>query len=350
MGGRILLYGANGYTGRLTAKLARDKGQSLILAGRNGALIKAQADGHSFEWRAFDLTDPDTIDRNLEDVDVVLHMAGPFSATMAPMLDACLRTKTHYLDITGEIDVIEALSGRFADAQAAGIMMMPGAGFDVVPSDCLLAHVKNRLPEAKRLTLAIEGLTSMSRGTAKTAIESLGQGMRLRRKGRIVTLGAPRRRDFDFGHGPVDCVGVGWGDVSSAYHSTAVPNIQVYFAVTPDLERAAKLSSLTRWFLRRRLIQDQLKRAVEKRPDGPNREERAKGRATLLGVAEDGEGGIAVSRLTTPEPYSLTARVALDMAVKAAGKTACQGFFTPTRFQGADYILGFDGVRREDIV
>ncbi len=350
MTGQILIYGANGYTGRLAARLAKGAGYQPVLAGRNAAMIKAVADANSTEWRQFDLTDPDTLDRNLGDIDVVLHMAGPFSATMEPMVAACLRTGTHYIDITGEIDIIEQLSGRIGEASTAGIMMLPGAGFDVVPSDCLLAHVKSRLPTATHLTLALSGFTVPTRGTAATAIESLGLGTRVRREGRIATLESAPRRDFDFGDGPVDCIGVGWGDVSSGYHSTAVPNIDVFFALTPELEKAANLGPMARWLVRQGIVQKHLKKQLRDRPEGPTKDQREKGEAKLLAIAEDGQGGRAVSLLTTPEPYTLTARVAFDIAVRVAGGEARPGFFTPTRLLGADYILDFDGVSRTDLV
>ncbi|MGF1457083.1 MAG: saccharopine dehydrogenase family protein [Alphaproteobacteria bacterium] len=351
MTGQILIYGANGYTGRITARLAKGAGYKPILAGRNAAMVKAIADAHSMEWRHFDLTDPDLIDSNLRDVDIVLHMAGPFSATMPPMIAACLRTRTHYIDITGEIDVIEALSSQFAEASVAGIMILPGAGFDVVPSDCLLAHLKRRLPSARSLTLALDGLSKPSRGTAKTAVEALGLGTRVRRDTRIITLDTVPRRDFDFGDGEsVDCMGVSWGDVSSAYHSTAVPDIQVFFSVNPMMERAARLGPIAKWMARRPLVQRYLKGQVDKQIEGPTKEERAEGQVRLLGIAEDGEGKRVVSRLTTPEAYTLTARVALDIAVRVAGMEGLTGFYTPTRLLGPDYILEFDGVERVDLV
>ncbi len=349
MSGHILIYGANGYTGRLTARLAKSSGLKPVLAGRNAALIKAVADSHSFEWRAFDLSDPAVLDHNLAGTRVLLNMAGPFSSTTKPLLDACLRNRVHYLDITGELDVIEGISGRFAEAQGQGVMMMPGIGFDVVPSDCLLAHTARRLPQTHRLTLAISGLTTMSRGTAKTAVEALGIGPRIRQDGAIVELDVAPRRDFDFGSGWTDCVGIGWGDIASAYHSTAVPNIQVFMEMTPDLERVSKLSPLARWMMRRKFIQSHLKKRMDLRPEGPDRDQRQYGKVQLVAIAEDGNGRQAISRLTTPEAYTLTARMAVDIASRIADGAAMPGFFTPARFLGSDYILEFDGVTREDL-
>src|SRR6266550_6648973 len=144
-----MIYGANGYTGQLIAELANNHGEKPILAGRNAAKVRALAEKLGLPWRAFALDRPD-----LRDIELVLHCAGPFSATSRPMVDACLLARAHYLDITGEIDVFESVLGRDEEARQRGIVLLPGAGFDVVPSDCLAALLKQRLPSATKLELA----------------------------------------------------------------------------------------------------------------------------------------------------------------------------------------------------
>src|SRR5262249_53356402 len=153
---------------------------------RNETKLKAVAEPLSLQWRAFNLSEQEKLDTALGEVDAVLHIAGPFSATSKPMVDACLRTGTHYLDITGEIDVFEALAARDAEAKKADIMLLPGVGFDVVPSDCLAAHLKRRLPDAIDLKIYIGGLNALSRGTAKSMVEGVPLGTRVRRDGRII--------------------------------------------------------------------------------------------------------------------------------------------------------------------
>ncbi len=349
MNDRILIYGANGYTGRLAVAVAREVGLKPVLAGRNAALVKTLADVHGFEWRAFPLTDPVHIRQQLADIAVVLHMAGPFSATAMPMVEACLTTGTHYLDITGEIAVFEAIAARGAEAQRAGVMLLPGAGFDVVPSDCLLAHVHRRLPTARTLLLAISGLTTPSRGTAKTAVETLGEGTFMRRDGRIEALERAPERAFRFEAGPVDCVGVSWGDVSTAYHSTGVPNVQVYFAATREVTRMANLNPVVRWAMRFPFVQRWLKRRIDAGVEGPSKEQRQTGRMHLTALALDKGGEEAESHLETPEAYALTARLAIDIASRVADGAARPGFQTPSQFLGSDYILQAQGVRRWDV-
>ena len=246
----FLLYGATGYTGKLIAAEAKAQGLWPKLAGRSAAKVKAIADPLGYSSQAFTLDQTDALDAALADVDVVLHAAGPFSKTWRPMVEACLRTKTHYLDITGEIEVFERCYRMDAQAKEAGIMLMPGVGFDVVPSDCLAQYVNERLPGGHHLTLAMTGMGRASRGTAKTAIEKLGSGTHVRRGGKISRLIEPMKTQINFGDGPQDAIAVSWGDVATAYHSTGAPDIDVFFKSRPDLEQAITLKGPTAWFLR----------------------------------------------------------------------------------------------------
>src|SRR5262249_13408518 len=143
-----MIYGANGYTGELCARRAKARGERPILAGRSAAKVSALAQELGFEHRAFDLRSP-----NLDGVSLVLHWSGPFSATSRPMVDACLASKAHYLDVTGEAEVFEAVLARDAEAKQRGVALLPGVGFDVVPSDCLAAQLKEKLPTATQLEL-----------------------------------------------------------------------------------------------------------------------------------------------------------------------------------------------------
>jgi short subunit dehydrogenase-like uncharacterized protein len=349
MSGTFMIYGATGYTGKLTARAAAQKGLKPVLAGRNAQKLQKVAEPLGLDWAAISLDRPAALDKALEGVDAVLHIAGPFSATSKPMLDACLRTKTHYLDITGEIGVFEACAARDAEAQDAGIMVLPGVGFDVVPSDCLAAHMKRRMPEAQRLEMGIAGLSNLSHGTAKTMVESISDGTRVRRDGKIISLNKPPRRTMDYGRGDSASIAVGWGDVSTGYHSTGIPDITIYFEATKDMERMAGLGSVARWVMGTGPVQRFLKKQIDKLPEGPSDEERAAARAVLIGEVTDASGMVMRSRLETPEGYSLTAETGLAIAQRAAAGDVTPGFQTPSNAYGPDLITQFDGVRREDL-
>lgn len=350
MAADFLLYGSYGYTGRLIAEHARERGLTPLLAGRDAGALAAQAAELGLPHRPFALDDAAALDAALRETRVVLHAAGPFSHTARPVAEACLRTGAHYLDVTGEIGVFERVAALDGRAKEAGVMMMPGAGFDVVPSDCLAAHLKRRLPSATSLQLAFQSLGGASRGTLTTIAENAGEGGAVRRGGRIMRVPAAyRSMEVDFGRGPVTVTTIPWGDVSTAYHSTGIPDIEVYTRVPRRQVRVLRATRRLGWLLRSAPVQGMLKRAIRKGPPGPTPEQRAKGVSLLWGKVEDAEGRRAVSRLRTPEGYTLTARTSVEAVRRVLAGDAPAGFQTPSRAFGADWITEFEGVVREDV-
>ena len=350
MSSNILIYGSNGYTGDLIAKLSVEKNLRPVLAGRTESKIKPQAESLRLDYRIFALDDAAAVDSGLKDMAVVIHCAGPFSRTAKAMAEGCVRTKTHYLDITGEIDVFEAMNAMDAEASAAGVMLMPGTGFDIVPSDCLSAHMKRRLPSATRLTLVIQAIGKPSRGTATTMVENIHKGGIIRKDGELTPVpSAWKNREVDLGDGPTSTMTIPWGDVSTAYYSTGIPNIEVFMAVPKDLRRMAVLSRYVGWLLGSGPVQGLLKKNIQSGPPGPSDEERRTGHSLLLGEAEDDAGGRVSTRMRTPEGYTLTSRTALAIAERVVAGEAPAGFKTPSMAYGPDFIMDFDGVERTDL-
>lgn len=344
----FLLYGATGFVGEAIARLAVATGLRPVLAGRNAEQLAALATGLGLEHRVFELGPG--IDRFLDDVKVVLHCAGPYIHTFEPMVEACLRTRTHYLDLTGEIPVYEGIAARDGDASRQGVMLLPGVGFDVVPTDCLALHLKQRLPSATRLTLAFrtQGPGGLPPGTQRTMIELLPYGNRVRRHGRLeVPERGVRTRMIDFGDGPLEATRLTWGDVFMAYHSTGIPNIEDY-VVLPEAARRqlAKLDYLRPLF-RIPMLRALLKRGV--RP-GPTVDKRARTVTHVWGEVEDDQGARATARLHGPEAgVEWTGRAALAAVRKVLSGHAPAGFQTPAKAYGADFVLECDGVTREDV-
>ena len=348
----LLIYGAYGYTGRLVVSEARAAGLRPVLAGRDASALAAVAGPHGLDHRATSLDDQGGLDTALEGARVVLHCAGPFVQTSRAMVDACLRRGVHYLDVTGELAVFEAIAARDAEARACGVTLLPGVGFDVVPSDCLAAHLARRLPGATHLALAFRSSGGVSRGTATTVALNAGSGGAVRRDGRIVNVPAAwRTRRIDFGDGESSLAAtIPWGDVSTAWHSTRIPNVEVYLAMTPAMRRAVLLSRWTGWLLSSGAVRGWLVRRARARKPGPSDARRARGESRFWGEVRDAEGRMAVSRLVAPEGYTLTARTAIASALRVLAGGVPAGFQTPSRAFGADFILEQQGVRRDDVV
>ncbi len=346
----FLLYGATGYVGDATARLAVQQGLQPILAGRNATKIERLATDLGVEYRVFSLEDSTTINRTLQEMTVVLHCAGPYLYTSKPMVEACLRTGTHYLDLTGEIPVYQALAARDADAKARGVMLLPGVGFDVVPTDCLAVHLKQRLPSASRLTLAFhsQGPAGLPPGTQRTLIELIPYGNLVRRNGRLVSPERARTpRMVDFGRGPVQATQLTWGDVFMAYYSTGIPNIEDYAVLSEALRRQLAAMHYLRPLFKLAAFRNVLKRGVK---PGSTADERAKTMTHVWGEVEDDQGRKAVSRLHGPEAGVIwTARAALAAVQHVLAGNASPGFQTPALVYGADFVLECEGVTREDL-
>jgi len=346
----FLLYGANGYVGEAAARLAVAQGLKPVLAGRDAARIAPLAAELGLEARAFRLDDAAAADAALRGLPLVLHLAGPYKYTARAMVDACLRAGAHYLDITGEIPVFEALAARDAEARARGVMLLPAVGFDVVPTDCLALHLKQRLPSATRLTLAFHsvGRGGLPPGTQRTMIELIPFGDRVRRDGRLVEPepGAVLR-SIDFGQGPVKAVRFTWGDVFTAFYSTGIPNIEVYAVLPEAILRQRALLARLRPLLRLAPLRALLKRGV--RP-GPSAEARARSAMHVWGEVEDAAGRKAAARLHGPEAGLVwTTRAALAVVRRVLAGGFSPGFQTPARAYGADLVLECEGVTREDL-
>ncbi len=345
----MLLYGATGYTGRLIAILAHQYGVRPILAGRDAAALATIAGELGLEHRAFALDQPSAIAHALAGVTVVLHCAGPFIHTSRPMADACIAAGVHYLDITGEIEVIESLAARDAEARRANVMLMPGTGFDVVPTDCLAAHLKRRLPSATRLTLAIRGTGRLSRGTKTTMVEHQDRGGMVRRNGKLTrVIPGWKTRVIDFGDGPRPAITIPWGDVATAYYSTGIPNIEVYAALPVTMRRALVLTRHLGWLLRMPFLKAWQKRRVRAGLPGPTPAELEQGRSYVWGEAADDRGHRVESRLIGPEGYLLTAHAALLIVKRVLSGNTQPGFQTPAKAYGPDLVLEIPGVERTD--
>lgn len=344
----FLLYGANGYTGKLITAAASQYDLNPVLAGRNKDSIKSLAEQFNFSHQVFDLNNQQQLIKVLEKVPLVLHAAGPFRHTAKQMMDACLKTKTHYLDITGEIAVFE-MAKRYDDqARKAGIMIIPGVGFDVVPTDCLALHLKNQLPDAIKLKIAFATLGGgLSHGTATTMMEGLGEGGAVRENGKIIRKPLGHKgMSIDFGVKKIFVMTIPWGDVSTAYHTTGIPNIETYTGIPKRTYKLLKFQSLFNWVMRSPLFRKMVKTQIDKRPAGPSEEERLNSKSLVWGEVENEKGEKTSARLTTSDGYTFTAHSSLLVTKKVLNGNFKIGYQTPGSAYGPDLVLEVQGSKR----
>ena len=348
MSDTALIYGAYGYTGELVAREAVAAGLEPILAGRRERPLRDLAAELGLDYRAFALDDP--VAPHLSDVDVVGHCAGPFVDTYRPMVDACLATDTHYLDITGEIPVFEAIKQYDDLASEAGVMFLPGAGFDVVPSDCLAAHLHERLPDATELTLSFDvGGMEASAGTLKTMVEGLGEGSAVRENGRIVSVPlGERTKTLDTGRGPQTMMAFPWGDVSTAHFSTGIPNVGVYVPVSERTQQVYRVLNALGPVLSATAVKRPLQWAIGRIVDGPDERTRERGESSFYGEATDGETTVR-ARVRTPESYHFTAASMVEALTRVLDGEAVPGYQTPSSAFGSEFVLSIEGCEFEDL-
>jgi short subunit dehydrogenase-like uncharacterized protein len=339
-----LLYGANGYSGELIARAAVARGMRPVLGGRSAAPLQALAEELGLEGRVLTLDRPAEVAAALTDIALVLNCAGPFSATAQPMMAACLVRRAHYLDITGEVAVFEHAATLDQQARVAGIVLCPGVGFDVVPTDCVALALKEALPDATHLALGFDNASPVSRGTARTMVEGLGEGGAVRRDGVItrVPLGYRERR-IDFGSGEKLAMTIPWGDVSTAFRTTAIPNIEVYIPISPRRLKSLRRLNRVRWLLRVAAVQRFLKKRVDRGIAGPDAALRERTPTSVWGEVRSASGATRTARIVTANGYTVTVHASLGVVAHLLAGYAGAGALTPARIVGARFVETLPG-------
>jgi short subunit dehydrogenase-like uncharacterized protein len=336
---KFLLYGANGYTGKIILEYAAQYGLTPVIAGRSADKLKPLAEQFEMDYVAFDLSNHQNIVQHIKDFKLVLNCAGPFSQTAKPLVKACLEAGVHYLDITGEIAVFEWVKSQHQQAVQANICLVPGVGFDVVPTDCVAGFLHQRMQDATHLTLALGPVgAQISHGTASTMVENLGDTGAIREDGKIKPVPTGHKgRTFDFGGKPMFAMTIPWGDISTAYTTTGIPNIEVFARVPKSSFQMMKFQFAFNWLLRRSFVKKMLQKQLDKKVYGPDSAARAKGQSRVLGIVKNQKGDELTALLVGPEGYDFTAHAAL-LAVKKMEKGSFNGgYYTPALLFGVDF-------------
>jgi short subunit dehydrogenase-like uncharacterized protein len=350
-----LLYGATGFTGTLLAEAAVRRGHRPLLAGRSGEKLAPLAARLQLPFVTLSLEDERAIVRVLQDTSLVVHAAGPFVETAAPMRNACLEARCHYLDLTGELPVLQETFAADARARDRGVVLLGGVGFDVVATDCLAAYVAQKIAPAHSVEIALSALGTPSAGTAKSALGMLEYGGCIRHNGRLQPLplgqGVHRVRLLS---GETWAIPVPLGDLVTAFYSTQAANITTSLAI-PDriatflrVPVAASASTfLTQLLSASDRIRGYVTRQLERRIQGPDERARNRGRSSMWARAENASGGVAEAWLETIDGYAYTMEITLN-AVERVLNQPLSGALTPSQAFGVDFALSVAGSRRVD--
>jgi short subunit dehydrogenase-like uncharacterized protein len=322
---KLMIYGATGYTGRMAAEHAKARGLDVVIAGRNGARLESLAAQLGVPYRVF-IPDAQAVE-SLDGIGVLLNFAGPFAQTADALMQVCIKAGVDYLDITAEINVYRLAERLGAQAAEAGVMLLPGVGWDVVPTDCLAMHVARRVREPKSLRVALQVAGAMSRGSALSVSEIIGAGLLARVDGRLVATPDAQPRHFDFGDGPALCAPLSFGDLVTGWHSTGIPNIAMFVNITGDAFPEGDLSQL---------------------PDGPSAEQRVAHRARAVAEVIGADGTRARSVIETVNGYTYTPLAAVESARRVLNGDRRPGFETPARVFGVGFAQTIAGTTITD--
>jgi len=247
------------------------------------------------------------------------------------------------------VPAVARLATLHATARTRRVMILPSVGFDVVPTDCLAAHVARRCRRGRTLTTAVSRPGFLSPGSAKTLLAHVDLGV-ARRAGEIrpLRLGSLERR-FDFGSGPRPCLNVSFVDLVTAYFSTGIRDITTFAEATPLLRLLPVGVAMAPWL--RTPVGDAVGRALADLVwrDPPGGVDTRRFTMTVVAEVEDDDGARARARLTTPEAYDFTGVTAAAIAVRVLAGDVESGFQTPARLFGPDFVLTLPGVTREDL-
>ena len=336
----LIVYGSYGYTGSLIVEECKRRNLKILLAGRSAEKLKAQSQVSGYSFESVSINDHRALVSLLYKAKIVLHCAGPFSSTAIPMAHACIEAGTHYLDITGEYKVFEDLKLLNEKASTRGVVLMPGTGFDVVPTDCLALHLKKRMTDADNLIMAFASVPAgVSRGTAKTALQNFGQPSLMRSNGVLVPVPNDlRKREINFGSRTMTSWCISWGDISTAFHTTGIPNIRIYLGSSKRQLRMFEWLSKLGWIFKIKWVRNSIKKRIDSGPAGPSEEILKTGKTLVWGQVTNRNGEVAQSLMETPNGYTVTYIMSVEIATRLLGYSGPGGYKTPAQMFGSELI------------
>jgi len=292
----------------------------------------------------FGLDEVEPVERGVIGVRLVLNCAGPFSLSASALAQACLRTGTHYLDISSEVADFRSLYRLNERARDAGVLLMPGVGMGILPTDALALHLKQRLPSAVTLRLAFRSEASKaSRGTLRTLLESLRNPGFVREAGQLKPAKLVlQKRAVDFGPGGKhSAISFPWrGDLFTAGQSTGIQFVYSYAVVPALLELVMRF----RKFFTQGAVGRLVDRLVQRTPEGPGPKQRKKGKTWFWGEVVNDVGTKASTVISAPEGYELSVSCALYAVERLLLGDTPEGWQTPAQVFGTDPLRALPGL------
>lgn len=323
MKNKILVYGATGYTGKLFIRYAQQAQLPIVIAGRSSEVAKV-AQEFGCAYKIFSIADVPTIAQNLAEIKLVVNLAGAFVNTNQNIIKACIQTQTHYIDIAGEYPEFETAYQFNNAAQEAGMMVMAGAGFGVVPTDIAANLAQQRLPDAQKLVIGFATEGGASQGTLKTVLKDIHKAGIIRQNGKAETAQPAFQmiqrkatgKTFELVYNP-------WrADLFTTYLSTNIPNIETYSAFPSIVVSFMKGKLLwLRDFL--------LNYVVNWLPLGPSDKELKAGKTYVWATASNTSGQEATVQIIGTEAYLFTTQTLLGISKRILQNDYKVGFQTP---------------------
>lgn len=308
--GKLLIYGATGFTGNLVVREAARRGLDFEIAGRSEDKLAALSAELNVRYHVFSVDDMDGWEQSLEGKTALLNIAGPFSETANQAMEACIKFKVHYFDITAEVDIYRLAESKDAAAKAAGIMLLSGAGL-FTTYDPLVVHTIKRVENPVALRVAFKYSGGFTPGSVASSANIINAGLLVRKNGEIKKLDEASNAAFDLGDGPEDFSLMPLGGVVLSFKSTGIPDIEEYFKMAVPAELNTE-------------------------------------RSKILVEVTDEDGTIVRSMADMPDGYMPTATSAVEIVTRALNGSFKIGFQSPGSAYGAALLTSLTDVEITD--
>ncbi len=341
-----MVYGY-GSVGTRIAQRAVECGIDTVIAGRDPGKAAAAAGRLGLYWRSAPVTDRGGLDRLLDGVHVLVNTAGPFVSTSAPLIRACLRNRCHYVDVSNEIGTFRDAWSLESNAQAAGISLIPGAGFGTAATESLAMHVLARAGNPGSLTIVRSSSgTVPTLGVRKTTLSLLAQGGVRYKHGQAVE-GVNGILTFDLPEGRRAAVPVASADAFAIAQSTGVPDIAVYFGTRMH----PLLAKITIPAMRQLIRTGFFRPSARTRPCATAEDLNADPASAETRVwiqASNQQGETATSYLRGGRGAELTAAIAVEATQQVLARNP-SGVLTSGALLGSRYALSLPGIDVTDL-